>query len=175
MLCRFRTYSLPPKISKRATELYQSNSTNFIKQTLAPALSLPVLARSVLPILHSLVADPIPNIRFNVAKSYAVLIDIFKRLPDSPTVTVIQLEKEGGASFSGSAKGEQLVKEEIMPPLEKLMSDEDVDVRFFATTAGKACEFPLPFFSYPRCDCCVGLERGANLCLRLGTETAMET
>lgn len=66
-----------------------------------------------------------------------MLIDIFKRLPDSSTATIIQIEKEGG-EFPGSAKGEQLVKEEIMPPLEKLMQDEDVDVRFFATTAGKA-------------------------------------
>lgn len=57
-----------------------------------------MLARSVLPILHSLVDDPIPNIRFNVAKSYAVLIDIFKRIPDSQTATVLQLEKDGGKS-----------------------------------------------------------------------------
>ena len=114
-------------------------------QTLAPALSLPVLARSVLPILHSLVADPIPNIRFNVAKSYAVVIDILKRLPDSPaSATILSLEKEaaesgkGGADFGGSAKGEEVIKEEIMPELEKLMQDEDVDVRFFANTAAKA-------------------------------------
>lgn len=52
-------------------------------------------------------------------------------------MTVLEIEKQGG-DFPGSAKGEQLVKEEIMPPLEKLMEDEDVDVRFFATTAGKA-------------------------------------
>ena len=88
-------------------------------------------------------ADPIPNIRFNVAKSYAVLIDIFKRLPDSPTATVLSLEKDGG-EFTGSAKGEQLVREEIMPRLETLMGDEDVDVRFFAGMAGKSCKF-CPF------------------------------
>ena len=109
------------------------------EQTLAPALSLPVLARSVLPILNSLVADPIPNIRFNVAKSYAVLIDIFKRLPadSNPNATILQIEKESGQE-SGSEKGEKLIKEEVMPPLEKLMQDDDVDVRFFATTAAKA-------------------------------------
>jgi serine/threonine-protein phosphatase 2A regulatory subunit A len=108
-------------------------------QTLAPALSLRVLATAILPILSSLVADQIPNIRFNVAKSYAVLIDILKRLPDSPPdATISSLEKEGNeAALTGSAKGEELIREEIMPPLEKLMQDEDVDVRFFATTAGK--------------------------------------
>lgn len=109
----------------------------FCSQTLAPALSLPVLARSVLPILAQLVPDPIPNIRFNVAKSYAVLIDIFKRLPDSPpNATIASIEKEGG-EFTGSAKGEQLIRDEVMPALEKLMEDEDVDVRFFASTAAK--------------------------------------
>ena len=116
--------------------------TKVIPQTLAPALSLPVLARSVLPILASLVADPIPNIRFNVAKSYAVLIDVFKRLPadSNPNATIVQLEKDGGqegAGSGGSEKGEKLIKEEVMPNLEKLMQDEDVDVRFFATTAAK--------------------------------------
>jgi serine/threonine-protein phosphatase 2A regulatory subunit A len=108
-------------------------------QTLAPALSLPVLHRSVLPILHQLVEDPIPNIRFNVAKSYAVLIDIFKRLPDD-TSTLTELEKAGKLSEapSGTNKGEDIIRNEIMPPLEKLMQDEDVDVRFFATTAAKS-------------------------------------
>ena len=48
------------------------------------------------------------------------------------------MEKEGETNFTGSSKGEQLIKDEIMPPLEKLMQDEDVDVRYFATTAGKA-------------------------------------
>jgi len=95
-----------------------------------------VLARSVAPILHALVADPIPNIRFNVAKSYAVLIDILKRLPDDSS-TIAGMEKAGRTDFAGSAKGEQLVREEVMPPLEKLMQDDDVDVRFFATTAAK--------------------------------------
>ena len=52
---------------------------------------------------------------------------------------MIELEKEGDAigDGSGSKKGEELIVEEIMPQLEKLMQDEDADVRFFATTAGK--------------------------------------
>ena len=102
-------------------------------QTLSPALSLPVLARSVLPILAQLVEDPIPNIRFNVAKSYAVLIDIFKRLPNE-TITLCELEKQGPAKpgVLGTAKGEELVRESVLPVLEKLGQDGDVDVRFFA-------------------------------------------
>ena len=49
----------------------------------------------------------------------------------------MQLEKEDAAALTGSQQGEQLIREEILPPLEKLMLDEDVDVRFFATTAAK--------------------------------------
>lgn len=91
-----------------------------------------------MPILQALVNDPIPNIRFNVAKSYAVLIDVLKRLPDSPTATIVELEKQGETNFPGSQRGQQLIREEVMPPLEKLMQDDDVDVRYFATTASKA-------------------------------------
>lgn len=117
--------------------LYYSGPSLQPSQTLSPALSLPVLARAVIPILGQLVEDPIPNIRFNVAKSYAVLIDIFKRLPDE-TSTISAMEKEGRTDFAGSAKGEQLVQEHVLAPLQKLMGDDDVDVRFFATTASKS-------------------------------------
>jgi len=59
-------------------------------------LSLPVIQESIFPILSNLVVDQIPNIRFNVAKSYAVLIDVLKRLPDTES-TVLSLEKTGKA------------------------------------------------------------------------------
>ncbi|KAK5105798.1 Polyamine N-acetyltransferase 1 [Meristemomyces frigidus] len=131
--------AIVPKVAAMAEHpnyLYRM-TTCFAVSTLAPALSFPILAKDVLPILHQLVEDPIPNIRFNVAKSYAVLIDNFKHLPDDNT-TLARMEKEGTASSAGGmAKGEEVIREEILPPLEKLMRDEDVDVRFFATMAGK--------------------------------------
>ncbi|PPJ54195.1 hypothetical protein CBER1_01120 [Cercospora berteroae] len=132
--------AIVPKVAAMAEHpnyLYRM-TTCFAVSILAPALSLPVVAESVLPILQALVNDPIPNIRFNVAKSYAVLIDVLKRLPDSPTATIVELEKQGETNFPGSQRGQQLIKEEITPPLEKLMQDDDVDVRYFATTASKA-------------------------------------
>ncbi|KAK3713029.1 protein phosphatase 2A structural subunit [Vermiconidia calcicola] len=135
--------AIVPKVAAMAEHpnyLYRM-TTCFAVSTLAPALSLQVLARSVLPILSQLVGDSIPNIRFNVAKSYAILIDIFKRLPDSGSnnnATIVSMEKEGVTNFPGSQRGEQLIRDEVMPPLEKLMQDDDVDVRFFATTASKA-------------------------------------
>jgi len=48
------------------------------------------------------------------------------------------MEKDGRTNFSGSQRGEQLIRDDVMPPLEKLMQDDDVDVRFFATTAAKS-------------------------------------
>jgi serine/threonine-protein phosphatase 2A regulatory subunit A len=86
--------------------------------------------------MDTLVSDDIPNIRFNVAKSYAVLIDVLKRLPDSGGVTIAALEKEG-KELGPSPKGQQLIHEKILPNLEKLQQDDDVDVRYFATTAAQ--------------------------------------
>jgi serine/threonine-protein phosphatase 2A regulatory subunit A len=82
--------------------------------------------------MDKLVEDDIPNIRFNVAKSYSEIISVLKRLPDDGTI--FSLEKSG-SSASPSARGQVLIQERILPNLEKLQKDDDVDVRFFATTA----------------------------------------
>ena len=71
-----------------------------------------------------------------MAKSYAVLIDVLKRLPDS-NETILSMEKEGKTT-SGSEKGDSIIREEVLPNLDKLSSDEDVDVRYFATVAAKS-------------------------------------
>lgn len=82
--------------------------------------------------MDRLVTDPIPNIRFNVAKSYAVLIDTLRRLPAEGTLQQIE---ESSSTTEPSPKGAELVNDQIMPNLEKLQQDEDVDVRYFATVA----------------------------------------
>lgn len=99
-----------------------------------------VIAKSILPMLDKLVVDDIPNIRFNVAKTYAMLIDVLKRLPEEGTV--YQLEKAGEAA-TPSPQGQQLIQERVIPSLEKLQKDDDVDVRYFATTAAAAAATPL--------------------------------
>ena len=87
--------------------------------------------------LEKLVGDDIPNIRFNVAKTYAVLIDTLKRLPADGTI--LDLEKAGGGRAAPppppAPRGLDLIQHQILPHLEKLQGDEDVDVRYFATTA----------------------------------------
>ena len=82
--------------------------------------------------MDRLVADPIPNIRFNVAKSYAVVIDTLKKLPEKGTLAEAET---ASTKPSPSAKGQELITSTILPNLEKLQNDSDVDVRYFATVA----------------------------------------
>lgn len=91
-----------------------------------------VIAKSILPMLDKMVEDDIPNIRFNVAKTYAVLVNALRRLPEQGTL--YSLEKEGG-EIVPSPRGQELIQQKIMPNLAKLQKDDDVDVRYFATTA----------------------------------------
>lgn len=107
-------------------------TTCFAITTLSTVVSLEIISKSILPIMDKLVDDGIPNIRFNVAKSYSELISVLKRLPDEGTVYT--LEKSGIPS-PPSTEGQILIRERILPNLEKLQKDDDVDVRFFATTA----------------------------------------
>lgn len=85
--------------------------------------------------LATLVSDDIPNIRFNVAKSYQVLIATIRKLPESGTLTDIEKGDATAPAEGGTKEGDRLITEEIMPNLEKLMNDDDVDVRYFATVA----------------------------------------
>ncbi|KAK8221491.1 protein phosphatase PP2A regulatory subunit A [Phyllosticta capitalensis] len=110
-------------------------TTCFAISTLAPALSLNVIEASILPMMEKLVDDRIPNIRFNVAKSYEVLIGVLKRLPEQGTI--VELEK-GNQNPTGCQRGLNLIQNNILPDLEKLQQDDDVDVRYFATTAANS-------------------------------------
>ena len=102
------------------------------RKTLAPAIDLATIEKSILPMMDRLVTDDIPNIRFNVAKSYSILIDILKRLPAEGTIIDLENSKSPSAS---SPKGQALIQESILVNLEKLQQDGDVDVRYFASTA----------------------------------------
>ncbi|KAL2416432.1 Protein phosphatase PP2A regulatory subunit A [Exophiala dermatitidis] len=124
-----------PKVtamSQQENYLYRM-TTCFAVSILAPVLTLDIISQSILPMMNRLVSDPIPNIRFNVAKSYAVLIDTLRRLPEEGTLQ--QLEESGKTDVEPSPRGQELINEQIMPNLEKLQQDEDVDVRYFATVA----------------------------------------
>lgn len=85
--------------------------------------------------LAQLVTDDIPNIRFNVAKSYQVLIATIRKLPQDGTLADVEAGKASAPAEGGTPEGDELIREKIMPNLEKLMGDDDVDVRYFATVA----------------------------------------
>ncbi|EAW08176.1 protein phosphatase 2A structural subunit TPD3 [Aspergillus clavatus NRRL 1] len=126
--------SIIPKVmamGQHPNYLYRM-TTCFAISTLAPVVSLDIIENSILPILDRLVTDEIPNIRFNVAKSYAILIDALRRLPSEGTLS--ELEK-AGKTATPSPRGQDLIQQRVLPSLEKLQQDEDVDVRYFATTA----------------------------------------
>ncbi|KAK2753656.1 Polyamine N-acetyltransferase 1 [Onygenales sp. PD_40] len=126
--------SIIPKVTSMGQHpnyLYRM-TTCFAISTLAPAINLQIIENSILPILERLVTDDIPNIRFNVAKSYAVIIDTLRRLPAEGTLA--DLEKSGQTGTPGP-RNNSVVLQQIIPNLEKLQQDDDVDVRYFATTA----------------------------------------
>lgn len=91
-----------------------------------------VIAKSILPMLDKMVDDDIPNIRFNVAKTYSILISALRRLQDEGTLH--SLDKEGPEG-TPTARGNELIQQRIVPNLSKLQKDDDVDVRYFATSA----------------------------------------
>lgn len=43
--------------------------------------------------------------------------------------------EKSGQTLSPSPRGQDIIEQQILPNLEKLQQDDDVDVRYFATTA----------------------------------------
>ncbi|KAK4650354.1 protein phosphatase 2A structural subunit [Podospora pseudocomata] len=107
-------------------------TTCFAISTLASVVTLDVVADSILPMLEKLTGDAIPNIRFNVAKTYTLIIGVLRRLPAEGTIFTLE---KAGAPFTASPRGQGLIDERVLPCLEKLKDDEDIDVRFFAAQA----------------------------------------
>ncbi|KAJ7597048.1 armadillo-type protein [Mycena floridula] len=81
--------------------------------TIAPSLTLEIIVSEIIEPLLRLAADPIPNIRFNVAKSLEVLAITYATVPN----------------------GHDFVQQRIVPALEQQKNDQDADVRYFATRA----------------------------------------
>ena len=82
-------------------------------QTIVPALSVEIMRSDIIGHLLELTKDPIPNIRFNVAKALEVM----------------------ATSFGSTSEGRALIQEQVAPILQTLKNDVDVDVRYFAARA----------------------------------------
>ncbi|OBZ79824.1 Protein phosphatase PP2A regulatory subunit A [Grifola frondosa] len=92
--------------------LYRMTTVQAI-MTIAPSLTLDIVRGEILDTLLQLAGDPIPNIRFNVAKALEVL----------------------ATTFGDTPEGKQLTQQKIVPVLEAQRTDQDADVRFFAQRA----------------------------------------
>jgi serine/threonine-protein phosphatase 2A regulatory subunit A len=80
---------------------------------MATSLTADIIKEKVLTTVIELVDDPIPNVRFNVAKSLEVLAPILNQDPSTS----------------------ELVSTKVAEVLAKLSQDKDVDVRWFAEKA----------------------------------------
>jgi len=85
-------------------------------QVLSESLSEDVLVSEALPLALHLNKDPVPNIRFTLAKTLETL---------APKV----VEREGA-----------VLPSQVRPCLEELLNDSDRDVRFFARKALRICD-----------------------------------
>ncbi len=74
---------------------------------MASSLNVQIIRDTVLDAALSLASDPIPNIRFNVAKCLETLAGV----------------------LAGSPEGQEIVQRRIIPTLKKLQEDSDADVR----------------------------------------------
>lgn len=100
-------------------------TTIFAITTMAPSLNAQIIRDTVLDAAIKLAEDPIPNIRFNVAKCLETLAAVLNTDPE----------------------GQEIVGRTVMPSLRKLQEDSDPDVRYFAAkavehTTGGAVEDP---------------------------------
>ncbi|ODV67727.1 ARM repeat-containing protein [Hyphopichia burtonii NRRL Y-1933] len=80
---------------------------------LIPVINDKIIVQEIIPFINDLINDPVPNIRFNVAKSYLTIVEA--------------LAKDSSEDYS------KLVNVDILSNLNTLSSDSDVDVRFYAS------------------------------------------
>lgn len=145
----------------------------FAVSTLIPVVDMVTINEAILPFLYDLLNDPIPNIRFSIAKTYKVLVsallkpqypDVFEdkviedikekkeepsSLPSNTDSTSTDSEKkstDSNISQTPAAPSKklplgpradmdtirQLIDKTVIPNLERLADDSDVDVRYFA-------------------------------------------
>lgn len=88
----------------------------FAISNLIPVIDHQTVIEQALPFINKLVTDDVPNIRFNVAKSYYTIVE--------------SLSKANQIDQSEISK---LVETDLMKKLTTLQNDQDVDVRFFAS------------------------------------------
>lgn len=102
----------------------------FTLTRLIPVVDKEIVLEKILPFVNKLAQDHVPNIRFNVAKSYLVTAQSL-------------LENTPGQEPSNPAEFESRVSyisKSIIPVLETLEKDTDTDVKYYASQSHHAIE-----------------------------------
>jgi serine/threonine-protein phosphatase 2A regulatory subunit A len=118
----------------------------FAATTLIPVLDEDVITESILPFIVNLIDDPIPNIRFNIAKTFKVLVETFLHVEEETDIKNESQDGQAGQAGQAetpvrhtkqtappSARAKEIIMDTIIPRLEKMVDDPDVDVRYFST------------------------------------------
>ncbi|KAK9453564.1 armadillo-type protein [Dipodascopsis uninucleata] len=135
-----RTTIIPKIIESGSNPNYLYRMTScFAATTLAPVVSFDVIENDILPFLNSMIDDPIPNIRFNVARSYESILGLLreKAAADDAEIEDKMVDSDG-AKKGRLEEANEIIQHTIVPNLEKLKEDDDIDVRFFANKSLQA-------------------------------------
>ncbi|KAK9448248.1 armadillo-type protein [Limtongia smithiae] len=127
-----------------ANYLYRMTSC-IAATTLAAVVTVEVIQASLVPFLETMVADPIPNIRFTIARSYESIACLLRAkaaadddaLEPGIALTTSDAEAEtpkpdAATKAAREKAAEEVVLQVLVTSLEKLKADEDVDVRYYA-------------------------------------------
>lgn len=138
------------KIGTNSNYLYRLTSLFAVTQ-LIQVLDDDAITEMILPFVIHLGDDPIPNIRFNVAKTLNIIAQSYlptlepeenkedkdmvdvKDSKDEPKTSPLTITKKKPVRTEPSSQAEGVLKESIVPELEKMTEDSDVDVRYFAS------------------------------------------
>merc|ERR1712093_213039 len=110
-------------------------------EKIAKAVDDEVVTRDLVPAFVKLLKDSEAEVRTAIAgqiPGFCKLIDRTILLND--VMTTVEDLVSDTSQHVRAARSQALIQERILPNLEKLQKDDDVDVRFFATTAASLIE-----------------------------------
>ncbi|CAI5758207.1 unnamed protein product [Candida verbasci] len=90
----------------------------FTIKELIPVIDYNILIEKILPFINSLIQDPVPNIRFNLAKTYYILVSSLIEISKNSNINQQELKN--------------LIDSEIMNNLKLLQNDSDIDVQYYS-------------------------------------------
>lgn len=102
----------------------------FTLTRLIPVVDKEIVLDKILPFVNNLAQDQVPNIRFNVAKSYLVIVQtLLDKIPGEERPVPDDIESRI-----------TYVNKFIVPVVETLKNDSDSDVKYFATQSYDAIQ-----------------------------------